>query len=153
VKALTVWQPWATLIASGAKMIETRAWWTAYRGPLAIHAGATLRLDCRELCAEEPFRSALRRAGITDPRALPLAKVLAIADLIDCRKIRLGGAPHAGERAFGDYTSGRYAWCLGNVRALRTPMAAVGHQGLWEWAAPAELEEALRGVTERGRAG
>ena len=145
MKALTVWQPWATLIASGAKMIETRAWWTAYRGPLAIHAGATLRLDCRELCAEEPFKSALRRTGITDAHALPLGRVLAIAELIDCRKIRLGGAPRAGERALGDYTPGRYAWCLGNVRALRTPIAAVGHQGLWEWAAPAELEEGMAG--------
>jgi len=145
MKALTILQPWATLIASGAKAIETRAWWTAYRGPLAIHAGATLRLDCRELCAEAPFRSALRRAGITDPRALPLGKVLAVAELVDCYKIwpsRLA-SPSIAECAFGDFTPGRYAWCLGNVRALRTPIAAVGHQGLWEWAAPAELEEAM----------
>jgi hypothetical protein len=38
MKALTLWQPWASLIALGAKTIETRSWSTKYRGPLAIHA-------------------------------------------------------------------------------------------------------------------
>jgi hypothetical protein len=40
VKALTLHQPWAQLVAIGAKRIETRSWSTRYRGPLAIHAGA-----------------------------------------------------------------------------------------------------------------
>ena len=39
MKALTVRQPWASLIAAGVKTIETRSWSTKYRGPLAIHAG------------------------------------------------------------------------------------------------------------------
>ena len=39
MKALTLHQPWASLIAVGAKKIETRPWSTKYRGPLAIHAG------------------------------------------------------------------------------------------------------------------
>jgi hypothetical protein len=38
MKALTLTQPWATLVAIGAKTIETRSWPTSYRGPLAIHA-------------------------------------------------------------------------------------------------------------------
>ena len=38
MKAITLWQPWASLIAVGAKTIETRGWATNYRGPLAIHA-------------------------------------------------------------------------------------------------------------------
>lgn len=41
MKAITVQQPWAQLIAVGAKAFETRAWKTNYSGPLAIHAGAT----------------------------------------------------------------------------------------------------------------
>lgn len=39
MKALTIHQPWAQLIALGAKTIETRSWSTRYRGPIAIHAG------------------------------------------------------------------------------------------------------------------
>jgi activating signal cointegrator 1 len=38
MKAITLTQPWATLVAIGAKRIETRSWPTNYRGPLAIHA-------------------------------------------------------------------------------------------------------------------
>ena len=39
MRALTIRQPWASLIAAGVKTIETRSWSTKYRGPLAIHAG------------------------------------------------------------------------------------------------------------------
>jgi hypothetical protein len=36
MKVLTFTQPWATLVAIGAKRIETRSWYTNYRGPLAF---------------------------------------------------------------------------------------------------------------------
>lgn len=41
MNALTIRQPWASLIAAGVKTIETRSWSTKYRGPLAIHAGTS----------------------------------------------------------------------------------------------------------------
>lgn len=40
MKALTLHQPAASLVAVGVKTIETRSWSTRYRGPLAIHAAA-----------------------------------------------------------------------------------------------------------------
>lgn len=39
MKALTISQPYASLIARGEKFVENRRWPTPYRGPLAIHAG------------------------------------------------------------------------------------------------------------------
>ena len=39
MKAVTIYQPYASLIATGAKIYETRGWATKYRGPIAIHAG------------------------------------------------------------------------------------------------------------------
>ncbi len=39
MKALSIRQPWAWLIAHGYKDIENRDWYAAYRGALAIHAG------------------------------------------------------------------------------------------------------------------
>lgn len=42
VKAITLHQPWASLIAAGVKTIETRSWSTPYRGIIAIHAGVTM---------------------------------------------------------------------------------------------------------------
>ena len=45
MKALTLWQPWASLVALGWKSVETRCWSTKYRGPLAIHSAAKLPPD------------------------------------------------------------------------------------------------------------
>lgn len=45
MKALTLIQPWATLIMLGEKQIETRSWNTKYRGKLAIHAGKKIDKD------------------------------------------------------------------------------------------------------------
>jgi len=39
MKAITIHQPYASLIACGAKIYETRSWATKYRGKIAIHAG------------------------------------------------------------------------------------------------------------------
>ncbi|TRU31740.1 MAG: ASCH domain-containing protein [Microcystis aeruginosa Ma_QC_B_20070730_S2] len=38
MKAISLWQPWASLVANGLKLYETRGWPTKYRGVLAIHA-------------------------------------------------------------------------------------------------------------------
>ena len=38
MKAITIRQPWASLLVSGKKLYETRGWATSYTGPIAIHA-------------------------------------------------------------------------------------------------------------------
>jgi len=38
IKAISLWQPWASAMALGFKKNETRHWATKYRGPLLIHA-------------------------------------------------------------------------------------------------------------------
>ena len=38
MRAISLWQPWASVVALGSKRIETRHWSTGHRGPLAIHA-------------------------------------------------------------------------------------------------------------------
>lgn len=58
IKALTLYQPWATLIAIGAKKIETRSWDTKYRGPLAIHASKNEKF--MKLSFLDPFFKVLK---------------------------------------------------------------------------------------------
>lgn len=86
-RALTIRQPWASLIALGVKTIETRSWRTDYRGPLVIRAGA-----------KEPERGRVGRFtvdcfttghdfylkgddGLT--LSLHLGAVVAVVDLVD----------------------------------------------------------------------
>lgn len=52
MKALSLTQPWATLVATGAKQIETRSWSTKYRGPLYIHAAKGFPAYAREFAHE-----------------------------------------------------------------------------------------------------
>lgn len=90
MKALTLRQPWASLIAIGAKTIETRSWSTNHRGPLAIHAGRVppLGSDMATLVGEQPGVFArwveaglVSHDGLED--RLPLGAVVAIATLAD----------------------------------------------------------------------
>ena len=158
MKAITILQPFASLIACGAKQIETRSWATKYRGKIAIHAG---KAGNTELCLANPYYSTLNQLG-EDPYKLPLGAVIAIADLVDCyyivyhpgtnidvaKNIKIGAesmtenkrdsdfgkyiVPSDQEFAFGDWTPGRYAWILENVRPIE-PVPARGMQRLWEW--------------------
>lgn len=152
MKAITLTQPWATLVAIGAKRIETRSWSTAYRGPLAIHAAKGLgpvggMSGLWDLCESEPFHSVLRGQDL--PMMLPKGAIVATCELVgiaeimtDCLwetvngKLLKGGRmplPDEPERSFGDYTPfGRYAWLLTNIKRLPEPIPAKGALSLWE---------------------
>jgi hypothetical protein len=138
VKALSVMQPYATLLAIGVKSIETRSWKTPYRGLLAVHASQTIKREYRERCLAEPFRSVLLDAGYASWQDLPRGVVLATARLIDCIPTEVLVAQSdvylpGNEQAFGFYDPHRYGWLLENVEPLPQPIQAVGRLGLWEW--------------------
>jgi len=143
MKAITLTQPWATLIAIGAKRIETRSWRTFYRGPLAIHAAKTFPEWAREHFEFDPALDqrvceVLEAADIHGFRDLPGGAVVATCTLVDCVRITPDNVPAAPEFYFGDYTVGRWAWHLSEVKALDMPVLARGSLGLWEW--PGERE-------------
>ena len=134
MRCLSLWQPWASLVATGAKRIETRSWSTAYRGLLAIHAAKNLEpAASRPRLASEPLRSALLRGGLGPGSVLPRGAVLAVARLVDVvpTEIARADAVAWGELHFGDFTPGRYAWYLDQVRVLSTPIPCRGALGLW----------------------
>ena len=144
MKALTIQQPWATLVAIGAKRIETRSWRTSYRGPLAIHAAKGFPKWARQfttapVCYETVRRFTAAQGSGTFP-AYPTGVVLATCTLVDCVPIRGVEPVSELERAFGDYSDGRYAWMLANVVPLPTPISAKGALGLWEWEPALEVK-------------
>lgn len=148
MKAVSLMQPWATLISIRAKKIETRNWSTNFRGPLAIHASMEKKyIDMRSkhyICHEEPFYHVLTEyyqpRVITPWYILPKGMVVAICDLMDCKRILSRYFISDQEKAFGDYTPGRYMWFLENIRELKHPIPAKGALGLWNWTPPQNLE-------------
>lgn len=133
IKVISLHQPWASLMAVGAKRFETRSWGTKFRGQVIIHSTKQLYVDFRD--AE--FMRALRDAGIEDVNKLPLGCALAVGDLVNCWKAETV-YPHISdsERLFGNYADGRIAWEFKNVRLFEKPVPVRGQQYLWEWTGP-----------------
>jgi len=132
MKALSILQPWATLVALGAKHYETRSWNTPFRGLLAIHASKSFSPWARDLCLEPPFREALRG------RDLPLGAIVGYAHLVATYSTNRMPELTDTERAFGNYQPDRFAWEFRNVQWLPVPIPCKGNLGLWE--VPPEIE-------------
>jgi len=107
-KALSVRQPWASLIASGRKSIELRSWATTYRGPLLVCSGSAL------------WRGADYPIG---PRGVALCWVR----LVDVREATPEDETAACLLPPPDY---RYAWVLDSPRPVREA-SVKGRLGLW----------------------
>lgn len=150
IRALSLTQPWATLLAIGAKGIETRSWSHRYRGWIAIHAAKGFPNKAKRLCWQEPFESVLAGAGYKlnqrlqdyGKNSFPLGAIIAVGILH--RINRIGRSPdgrvclrqterfvEGDELLFGDYTPGRCGWVFTNVGLLPEPIPCKGMLGLW----------------------
>ena len=160
MKAITLHEPWATLIACGAKKIETRDWApprSVVGERIAIHAarrepGAgnlqllktldevpsgyrlnAYRVDCR--CS----RSAWLCRGDGDSSGLrqgrPYLRTVSIRRRLwsTWKTRKLGHDRWVVEDAYGDFSLGRYLWYLEDVKVISPAVPAKGHQGFWNF--------------------
>lgn len=146
MKALTIWQPHASMLAIGLRRIETRSWSTRYRGPLLIHAAkrwdSGRAIECaKAIDASRSYRHALTigQAAIADLSfGESLGCVLAIANLVDCIPIPEPTGTEL-DKMFGGFGAGRFGWVLEDTLVVHpTPMT--GAQGLWEYKGPELIE-------------
>lgn len=125
MKALTICQPYAHLIASGRKTCENRTWPTNYRGPLYIHAGKSRQW----LHPDENGEDYGIRA-----RDMAFGAVIAVCDLVACinidsKLIREWATKMTDEQRV--HVEGPYCWILANVASIG-PWPWRGAQGLFE---------------------
>jgi hypothetical protein len=148
VKALTLHQPWASLIFHGRKTVETRSWGTSYRGLLAIHAAKTV-----DIGAAQDARV------LYGPRyelgAIPRGCIVGICELYDVVRMTPDWLEsfrrnplNKDDLRWGNFDEGRYAWMLANFHAakpeqLRIPV--VGARGLWDWVPCDPAASAVKG--------
>lgn len=119
--ALSIRQPWASFILNGNKDVELRTWRTSYRGPLAIHASASLDRDTVRRMAEQ-FTAEERE------RLFPLGGFLGAVELLDVRPAI--GVPDVAARALCEPAEGDWAWIVGKPRRV-APIPYPGRTGLW----------------------
>lgn len=128
MKALSLWQPWASLVVLGLKQYETRSWKTTYRGTLVIHAAKTWNMECSDALSEFTNRFKVELGNAPFGMAIGSVELVEVfpTDFIDKRLLSKQ------ERAFGDFNKGRYAWMLRNPIMFTEPIPCTGHQRLWE---------------------
>lgn len=144
MKSISLHEPWASLIRTGAKTWETRSWKTNYRGPLLICAAKKPLTDTisQFLCSRAVqaglgplvgFPIEYERVhwrGVTRAH-LHFGEAVAVADLMICKPTGQMTVDEIGTDApFGDFSPGRYGWRLARIRPV-IPFPVKGHQRIF----------------------
>ena len=131
MKALTVLEPWATLIVEGKKIIETRNWDTDYRGKILIHSSKTIMRN------EDYVQHLLQ---FVDKNHLNFNRgcIIGEVDLVDIKPVSLEFLNLVKNTNYIDYitsewTTCKYVWILDNPKFYDKPIPAKGSLGLWEY--------------------
>ncbi len=152
MKAITLWQPWASLIAAEVKRFETRSWAPpeALIGErVAIHAAARRPITDLALGVNGTLEDEFGGHWFQD---IPRGAIVCTARLAGAYQVLTGrqddlgcvdlGAHVPGSDpdlcavqadAFGDFRQARWLWLLTEVEALDPAIPARGRQGFWDW--------------------
>jgi hypothetical protein len=158
LNAMSLRQPYASLMAIGAKLYETSKWPTGRRGWTAIHAASQMSDKERNLALEPGFIDALLPAYSLPPEGdipyiaipslnpkiyLPVGCYLSIGILERAhrtedirRKISLE------EALFGDYCNGRWAFEFSCMQRLAAPIPGPGALNIYD--SPLETRECAK---------
>lgn len=130
--AITVYQPWASLIAYGFKEFETRHW-----QPPQKHVGQLIALHAGRLWTDREQRwLKVYQQRFPEIGDLPVERgcILAMCRLVEVVPSELlFNTVNPRERSMGNYEAGRYGWRLQVVKRAEPPIAAKGAQGIWFW--------------------
>ena len=127
MRVLSIREPFASLIASGDKKIETRSFKTNYRGELFIHASGK-KID--KSIVDNTFINNM----IID-RKMQFGKIICRVKLVDCVYMDqefINSIKDTKEYQLGLYKEGRYAWILDNVELIE-PIIAKGRLNIWNY--------------------
>ncbi len=147
-KVLTLWQPWATLLVTGAKKIETRPSktnWTSEKGTYLIHAAKKWSNELDAISKQTPFKEELKGYPLS------LGCIIGSVDILGCYQIQIrdkqisywieyNNSPFPDlefvndykEISFGNYQEGRYAWICKRPRLLKNPIPYKNGQGYYQ---------------------
>lgn len=133
MRAVSLWQPHASLWASGRKKIETRSWSTHVTGPVLVHAAMTdkgmrdaLRYapELCEICTDQFGKN----WGNVMPRGALIGVVLLSASN-PTDAISIAHLP--GEGHMGNFGPGRYGWYAEKAALFKEHVPYKGSQGFF----------------------
>lgn len=128
--ALSLRQPWASMVVAGLKQYVTRGVDTSYRGRIFVHAAATPSTHDPYLISDG--RTIYTRPG--ESISVPLAAIVGEVTIVDtCLAVEAVEQINQEEKKLGDFSTGRYAWKLADPVAYDSPRPCKGSIGLWEY--------------------
>lgn len=116
LRALSIRQPWAEAILTGAKQIENRTWSTSYRGLLVLHTGVSWD------------RTAPQLPQLRQLPDLPTGAHIGVVDLVG---VHHDGDGRCGENCLTWGSPGCFHWEFSNPRRFDRPVPARGLQRLF----------------------
>ncbi len=130
MRVLSLKEPFATLILSGQKCIETRSWKTTYRGELYIHASMTQ--------VSQKIQNDKELMHLVESQEMNFGYIICKCKLVDCiymtkEYVADMKKNHYQEYICGEYKQGRYAWILEDIIPLEIPIKAKGQLGIWNY--------------------
>ena len=125
MRALTLWQPWASIVASGVKLIENRPWAPPAKllgERIAIHAGMRWDQpsDDKYMELRWPGDPVYLRGEVPQGAVIATARVERFARSVS-------EIPDDQHRWF----FGPFCWVLADVNALERPIECPGRQRVW----------------------
>lgn len=135
MKALSLTEPWATLVVTGEKQFETRSWKTSHRGLIAIHASKGFPKYAKEMAETPNVLNALARHGLGRNIAnFALGAIIGTVEIVEMipTEEMLYPKLNLKELYFGDYSPRRWAWKLQNPVMFSTPIYCKGALSLWK---------------------
>jgi hypothetical protein len=130
-KAISLHEPWASLIGEKIKNYETRSWATNFRGDLIICAAK--RKDSSQRSTYLYLRDK-HNLNVGDFDSLRFGCAIALVTLSDCIKMdqHFIDAQTELEIDCGGWSVGRYAWKLENIRKIVPEIQIKGKQGFFK---------------------
>lgn len=131
MKAISLWQPWASLWCSDAKLHETRHWPTSHRGWLLVHA-AKRKID--DFAGDRLDDICDSLWGHHWGMELPRGALVGMVNLVGCTSTDMMPIGHQSTDDYecGDFAEGRYAWRRAAFRVFATAIPYRGRQGMFE---------------------
>jgi len=126
IKAITVSQPFASLIAEGKKIVENRTWNTNYRGKIAIHAGKGLQYLNKKELKEYPYGGIIAIANLVTCVNLNMLKN---NDKSNLKKVLNCGLKKE-DIIDHEYTKGPWCWVLKDINPCVIEYCK-GSLGIW----------------------
>jgi hypothetical protein len=152
MKAISIWQPYASLIIHGHKVVETRGWAapkSIIGQTIAIASTANIKREQRDAYNDEEFQYFYKDTGLPDLENLPCGYALGTAMIVGCDLITESLVEDVSleELSYGWWDYGRYAWHLSQARPFPEPIRCKGNQGIWEWDVFDDLNQEGSGKT------